>query len=72
MAAAAPTRAEALAAFLAAPLLPEPDQLRVDHISAPPALLKEGPFQDVAIALLTPGHTPEEAAIIWSAWGPHI
>ncbi len=53
-----------MANSLAAPLLPEPDQLRLDHIFAPLALLIEGPFCDEVIALLTPGRTREEAATI--------
>ncbi len=61
---AAVTREEAYAAFLAAPLLPEPDQLRLEHISARLALLIEGPFQTAAIALITHGRTPEKAAMI--------
>jgi hypothetical protein len=59
-------------AFLAAPLLSDPDKLRLDHISAPLALIIEGPFQVAAIALLTPGRTPEEANNIRSAGEPHI
>ncbi len=55
--AASPTKEEALAAFIASPLLPEPDQLRLDHISAPLALFVEGLFQDAVIALLIPGRT---------------
>ena len=58
------TREEALASFSTAPLLPEPDQLRLYHIFAPLALLIEGPFQDAVIDLITPGCILEEVVII--------
>ena len=65
-----PSEAEVLADFQAAPLLPDPSQLRLDHISALLFFLLEGPSRSAAIILLTPGRSLEEAAVIWSAWEP--
>ena len=49
-----PTRQEEIAAFIANPLMPEPHQVRIDHITILLALVLGGPIQEAAVKLLMP------------------
>ncbi len=51
------TCAEAVTAFVASPLLPDSNQLKVDHISALLALAVDGPVHKAAIKLLAPAYS---------------
>jgi len=66
------TRAYAITAFMASPLLPDPDKLRVGHISALFAMAIEGHTQKAAIRLLAPEYSQAVAEKVWAAWEPHI
>ena len=58
--------------FVASPLLPEPTQLKVDHIAALLALAVYGPIRKAAIKLLAPTYSQQKAEAIWTAWAPHL
>jgi hypothetical protein len=64
-------RANAVTAFMAFPLLLEPNQLRADHIIALMALAVDGHVHKAAIKLLAPAYSQQEAEAIWTAWAPH-
>ena len=51
------TIANVVTAFQASPLLPEPDKLRFDHISAHMAMTVDGDAQNAAIRLLAPRYS---------------
>ncbi len=51
---AGPSREEQIAAFVANPIIPEPHQVRIDHITFLLALVLGGPMQEAAIKLLMP------------------
>jgi hypothetical protein len=55
------TRDEAITTFMGSPILSEPDQLRVDHISALLALAVDGPIQKTAIQFLAPEYSQKAA-----------
>ena len=67
-----PIREVAVQAFLAAPLLPDPAALKIDHITAMLALATGGPAQQAAIYLLNQAYPKQRADRIWAAWAPHI
>ena len=54
-------RANVITAFVASPLLPEPNQLKVDHILALLALAVDGTVHKAAIKLLAPACSLQEA-----------
>ena len=64
--------ANAVTAFVASPLLFEPTQLRLNHITALLALAVDGPVHKVAIKLLAQAYSQQEAETIWTAWAPHL
>jgi len=57
---------------VASPLLPEPNLLRVDHISATLALAVDGPIHKAAIKLLALAYSQHEAEAAWARWAPHL
>jgi hypothetical protein len=57
-------RANAVTPFVASPLLPEPNQLRVGHISTLLALVVDGSVHNAAIKLLAPAYSQQEAKAI--------
>jgi hypothetical protein len=65
-------RADAVSVFLAFPLLSEPNQLRVDHITALLALAVDGNTQKATIKFLAPEHSQRVAEKVWAAWETHI
>jgi hypothetical protein len=65
-------RANAVTAFIGSPLLPEPAQLRVDHIATLMALAVEGPIQNAAFKLLALAYSQQEVGAIWTACAPHL
>ncbi len=70
--ATATSRDAAMAAFLEAPFLPDPTQMRLDHITAMLALLLESPLRSTTLHMLYRSYTPENSTYIWSIWEPHI
>jgi hypothetical protein len=60
-------RANAVTPLMASPFLLEPNQLRVDHITALLALAVGGPVHKAAIKLLAPAYPQLEAKAIWTA-----
>ena len=65
-------RANAITAFGAFPLLPEPNHLKPDHITDLFALAVDGPLHKAAIKLFAPAYSQHEAETIWTAWAPHL
>ena len=65
-------REEARIAFLAQPMLPEPAQLDLAHISALLALLVEGEWGATGGHLLAQQWPKKKAAAIWNAWRPYL
>ncbi len=65
-------RASAVTAFVASPLLHEPDKLKVDHISAFLALVVDGPIHKEAMKLLAPEYSQHLSFGFWAAWLPHL
>jgi hypothetical protein len=65
-------RADAVTAFMASSLLPEPNHLKVDHISALMSLALDGHVHKAAVKLLAPAYPHQEAESIWTAWAPHL
>jgi hypothetical protein len=65
-------RKDAVMAFVASPLLPEPSQLRADHITALLALAVDGLVHKAAIKLLALAYSQLEAKAVWTAWAPHL
>jgi hypothetical protein len=61
------TREDVVTAFLASPLLPDLDKLRVDHISALMALSVDGDTQKASIRLLAPKQSHTMAEKVWAA-----
>jgi hypothetical protein len=61
------TRSEAITTFVASPHLPEPDQLRIDHISVLMAVLSpgDGPVQKQAVKLFSMEYDQAAAKLIW-------
>ena len=51
-------------AFVASPLLPKPNQLKVDHIATLLALAVDGPVHKTAINLLALADSQKEAKAI--------
>jgi hypothetical protein len=49
--------ANAITAFVASPLLLEPNKLKIGHIAALLRLAMEGPVQKAAIKLLAPAYS---------------
>ncbi len=68
------SRSEAVTAFIADPLLPEPGKLIMGHISALMALAsaEEGPIYKQAVKLLSMEHDISTATHIWETWAPYI
>jgi hypothetical protein len=68
------TRSEAVTSFIASPILPEPNQLRIDQISTFVAFAAayNGEVQKKAIKLLSMEYDKAAAYLIWHAWAPHI
>ncbi len=60
-------RTNAVTAFVASPLLPEPNLIRVDHNATVLALAIDGSFHNEAVKLLAPAYSQQEAEAIWSA-----
>ncbi len=58
-AAAVLTRAEQIAAFVASPMMPTPNQVRMDHITFLLALVLRGDVHEAAVKLLMPAQTPD-------------
>ncbi len=69
-----PTRDEAITAFVASPLLPEPENLVIGHISALMALMSvdNGPTRKQAAKLLSLEYDLPTANLIWEVWAPYI
>jgi hypothetical protein len=67
-----PSREEAVHTFLAAPLLPDPAAMKIDHVMAMLALASGGPIKQTAIHLLNQAYPKQMADRIWAAWAPHI
>ena len=65
-------REEARTAFLAQPMIPEPKQLELNHISALLALLVEGELGEMVARLLAPQVPKKEAYAIWNAWKAYL
>ena len=61
-----------MATFQEAPFLPDPSQLRLDHITAMLALLLGEPLRTSPLQMLYPSYTPADLTYIWSVWDPHI
>ena len=59
-------QAEAMAAFLEAPFLPDAYQMRVDDITALLVLLLEDLLRSAALNLICKLYSPENAAYAWS------
>jgi hypothetical protein len=57
-------RANAVTAFVTSHLLPEPNHLRLNHITAVLTLAMDGPVHKTAIKLLTPAYSQQEAEAI--------
>jgi len=64
--------ANAVTAFVASPLHPEPNQLKVDHVATMLSLAGDGPVHKAAIKLLAPAYSQQEAEAIRTAWAPHL
>ena len=60
-------REEARLAFLTQPVLPEPEQLKLTHISALLALLVEGDWGVTIIRLIAEQVPKKKASEIWNA-----
>ena len=54
-------RANAVTAFVASPLLPEPTKLGLNHITTLWALAVDGPVHKAVIKLLAPAYSLQEA-----------
>jgi hypothetical protein len=69
-----PTRSEVVTTFIPEPLLPEPDKLIMDHISALMALAAgdEGPTYNQVVKLLSMEYDLPTANLIWETWAPYI
>jgi len=65
-------REEARIAFLAQPMLPEPKQLELHHISALLALLVDGEWGATVIRLVAMQVPKKKASAIWNAWRPYL
>ena len=61
------TRANAGTALVAVPLLHEPNQLKMDHVTTLLVLAVDGPNHKTAIKLLAPAYPQLEAKAIWTA-----
>jgi hypothetical protein len=66
------TKEEVLEAFMAISLLPSPDQLILNHITALLALLVFGRGQIAMAALLVPPLPAAQAEMVLATWAPHI
>jgi len=64
--------ANTVTAFVASPLLHEPNQLRVDHITTLLVLAVDGPVHKAVVKLLAPAYPQQEAVAIWTTWAPHL
>ena len=71
---APPTRSEATTAFIGSPLLPEPEQLILGHISSLMALMAggDGPACMKVVQLLSMEYDLPTATLIWETWAPYI
>jgi len=65
-------REEARIAFLAQPLLLEPNQLELNHVSALLALMVEGEWSATVVRLLARQSPKKKASAIWTAWKPYL
>ncbi len=69
-------RANAVTAFIGSPLIPEPDQLKVDNIATMLSLSVEGPAKKAAFRLFAPAYSQQEAEAeaeaIWISRAPHF
>jgi hypothetical protein len=63
---------EARAAFLKQPVLPEPNQLELNHISTLIALLVEGEWGETVTRLLATSVPKKTASAIWNTWIPYL
>ena len=70
---AVPTSAReaAMSAFLADSFI-NPENMEVEHITTPMALLLPNPAREIASSLLCKAYSPEDAAYIWSVLEPHF
>ena len=71
---APPTLSEATTAFIGSPLLPEPEQLIMGHISSLMALITrgDGPICVKFVQLLSMEYDFPTATLIWETWAPYI
>jgi hypothetical protein len=69
-----PTHSEAITAFIGSPHIPEPNRLRIDHISVLMGILSHdnGPAQKYAVKLLSMEYDPAIAELIWQAWSTNM
>ena len=65
-------REKARTAFLALPMLPELDQLEMDHVSALLALLVDGEWGSTVVSLLAKQWPKKKTTTIWKAWEPYL
>ncbi len=54
-----------MAAFVEVPFLPDPTQMRLDHITAMLALLFGDLYRSSALQLLYASYTPKDSGYIW-------
>jgi hypothetical protein len=59
------TRAEQIAVFVVNPMIPEPHQVKMDHITYLLALVLGGALHEAAGKLIMPAQTLDQAAAIW-------
>ena len=65
-------REEALTAFLAQPMLPEPEPLELNHVSALLALLVEGAWGETITQVIAAPMLKKQASTIWNTWRPYL
>jgi len=65
-------REEARIAFLTLPMLPEHEQLKLNHVSALLALLNEGELGATIIRLIAKQVPKKKTSAIWNAWKPYL
>jgi len=53
-------------------MLPKPDQLELDHISALLGLLVKGEWSAIIVRLLAKQWPKKKASAIWNAWQPYF
>jgi len=65
-------REEPRLAFLAHPMLPEPEELELSHISALLALLVDEEWSATVIRLIAKQVSKKKATAIWNSWTPYL